>query len=864
MRRFRSSHLLLSGVAAMALAIPVSAAAQDAPAVEDDGPLSEIVVTAERRGQNLQEVPLAISAVQSEELELRGLTEAKDLSAIAPNVAVSGATTNATASVISIRGIPTPADETQGFDSPIGLYVDGVYMARSSASSFEVADIERVEVLRGPQGTLFGRNTTGGAINFITKLPTDDAGVKVRAGYGNYSAWNTRAIFNTGHFGDSGLKMSFGALHRQRDGVVDNILQPKDSLDPGGNKTDSFRWATHYEEGRLTFTNIFDYTRIKGVPFANQLAQVGNGVFRPNVTIDGFTFAQVQPANVGGYLAAATALQPQCGAPLASVSRKRLGKLCLEQALPSTDKLYGNMTRFELDLDAVTIRSTTAFRKWKNKIEGSDLDGLGTIRGPLFSQATLFNGMPAGLIGFVLPPAQAAFAPFIAATPVPTTTQPLFQASNDRSQRQVSQELEIVSKSGGAFEWVLGAFYFKEHGFEKNLQNFAFVLDTNQAVFTDANFGPLGAAFRAANPARYRAVAQTSTLGYRVSGRSYAVYGQGTLRPGGPDAPLGITLGLRYTWDKKTADRFQNGLTPFTGGQVGLNQRSASFSEPTGHVTVDYRASDDINLYARAARGYRSGGFNLRQSTQVDNPATPAVNETIALIPFDAEKITSYEVGAKTEFFDRLRLNAAVFYNVYNNQQATIPIPIVGGGSFGTQVVNAGKTIYTGAEVEARLAITDQFTADGSFGYVHKNVKQFPGADVTGAIRNIADVITPGYSPDYTANAGLTYVTTLGSGGTRLTARGGWSYVSSQVQFNNPLTAPFQDATSSGSRGLFDAQLKLDRIALGGSDLSVMVWGKNLTNKKYVSRAVDFGQLGFGSTIYGEPRTYGITAEIEF
>lgn len=184
--------------------------------------------------------------------------------------------------------------------------------------------------------------------------------------------------------------------------------------------------------------------------------------------------------------------------------------------------------------------------------------------------------------------------------------------------------------------------------------------------------------------------------------------------------------------------------------------------------------------------------------------------------------------------------------------------------SFGTQVINAGKTIYTGAEVEARLAITDQFTADGSFGYVHKNVKQFPGADVTGAIRNIADVITPGYSPDYTANAGLAYVTTLGSGSTRLTARGGWSYVSSQVQFNNPLTAPFQDATSSGSRGLFDAQLKLDRIALGGSDLSVMVWGKNLTNKKYVSRAVDFGQLGFGSTIYGEPRTYGITAEIEF
>ena len=857
---------LLCGAGLAALLAPTFAYAQNTAAVaeEEQGGLSEIVVTAEKRGQNLQEVPIAISAIQSEELELRGLTEAKDLSAIAPNVTVSGATTNATASVISIRGIPTPADETQGYDSPIGLYVDGIYLARSSASSFEVADIERVEVLRGPQGTLFGRNTTGGAINFITKLPENEAGVKLRAGYGNYGLWSARAILNTGHFGDSGLKMSFGLLHKQRDGVVDNILQPKDSQDPGGNKTDSFRWATNLESGKLTFTNIFDYTRIKGVPHAQQLAELGAGVFRPNVTIDGFTFAQVQPANVAGYLASATALEPQCGAPLASVSRRRLDSLCLQSARPSTDKLYGNMSRFELDLGAVTVRSTTAFRKWKNRIEGSDLDGLGTIRGPLFSQATLFNGMPANLIGFVLPPAQRPFAPFIAATPVPTTTQSLFFAENTRSQRQVSQELEIVSQTGGAFEWVLGAFYFKEHGFEFNPQSFLFVLDTNQAVFTDASFGPLGAGFRAANPARFRGIPQNTALGYRVSARSTAVYGQGTFRPGGADAPLGITLGLRYTWDKKTVDRFQNGLAPFTGGQVALNQRSAKFSEPTGHVTVDYRASDDINLYARAARGYRSGGFNLRQSTQLDNPATPAVNETVALIPFGAEKIDSYEVGAKTEFFDRLRLNVAAFYNIYNDQQATIPIPIVGGGSFGTQVVNAGKTIYSGFEAEAKLAITDALTADGSVGYVHKDVKQFPAADVTGTVRNIGNVFKPGFSPDYTANAGLTYSAEVGSGGMRLTARGGWTYVSKQFLFGNPLTAPFKESTSAAPRSLFDAQLKLDRIALGGSELSVMVWGKNLTDKKYVSRSVDFGQLGYAGTIYGEPRTYGITAEIEF
>ena len=828
-----------------------------------------IIVTANKREQTLQETPIAITAITAQEVEIRGITETKDLSAVAPNVSVSGGTTNATAAVVTIRGIPTPADETMGYDSPIGIYLDGVYLARQSAASFEVADIERVEVLRGPQGTLFGRNTTGGAINYITKRPTSDANLKVKLGYANYDQKTARIIGNTGDLG--GIRLSGGYFYRARDGVVDNILELRDSRDPGGYETHGARVAFEADlTEQITLTNIFDWTKTTGVPQAQQLGAVGDGTFRPNVTIGGNVFAQVQPANVRGYLAQASILEPECGAPLDSLSPTRLDALCLESADTSTDKIYGNMTRLEWEGDYITVRSTTAFRWWENTIRGSDLDGLGTLQGPLFDQATLFNGFagtPAeAFLPFVFPPGTPQGAiDFVANSPVPTVIQPLFQAMNFREQDQFSQEIEIVGGSGSSFEWVLGGFYFEESGSERNPQSFAFILDTNQAVFSDAQFGPLGAAFRASNPAQFRAIPIRSTLDYSVKAKSYAIYGQGTFRPGGADGPLGITLGLRYTWDKKSMTRLQNGAVPFTDpAELALNNQRESFSEPTGHITVDYEPTNNINLYAKAARGYRSGGFNARQSTQLDNPATPDVDETIALIPFNEEKIDSYEIGGKFDL-GRARVNVAAFHNKYKDLQVTVPIPIVGGGSFGTQVVNAGANDYTGIEIEAAVDITEALTFDGSFGYIDRNVKEFPAADINGDLQNIGEVIRPGISPSTTAAASLTYSDYIGNGDARMTARFAWTYVSEQYFFGNPLTAPFSEETKSDPRSLFNAQLRFDNLAFGGGpEFSVQLWGKNIFDKEYLSRSVDFGQLGFAGLIFGDPATYGIDVEFRF
>ncbi|MEY2927917.1 MAG: hypothetical protein RL367_2394, partial [Pseudomonadota bacterium] len=537
------STALLAGVSLFAM--PQAACAQ-AAATGDDGGLAEIIVTANKREENLQQTPISISAISGAQAELQGLTEIKNISAIAPNVSVLGGTTNATAAVVTIRGIATAADETQGFDSPIGLYLDGVYLARSSTASFEVADIERIEVLRGPQGTLFGRNTTGGAVNFITKDPSKDAGLKLKAGYGNYRQTQFRGSIDTGSFADGSLRMTFTGLYKRRDGVVDNLLQPDKALDPGGYKTTGFRWAALFEPtDNLTVKNIFDYTKTTGVPMAQQLAAVGTGVPNPTVFFPGFN--NVVPAPVAQYLAQSTILEAAQGCGK-SPSLTRLAALCLENAGEGTDKVWGDLFRVEADLGGVKVRSSTAFRKWRSILRGSDIDGLGTIRGAALGPAsTTLNGFPAAVLGVFQPAGTAAF---LASQPVFSANVSLFQADNLRDQDQFSQELELISDSDGPLQWVLGGFFFHESGSEFNNQKFGFILNTNQTVYTAGNFGALAPLLQANNPAVYRASLQTTALGYRAAGTSKAIYGQLNYRPGGKDGALGITLGLRYTWDK--------------------------------------------------------------------------------------------------------------------------------------------------------------------------------------------------------------------------------------------------------------------------------------------------------------------------
>ena len=845
----KTIRIALLGGAAL-LATGTAAQAQEVDNTPEQG-IADIVVTAQKRGENLQRMPVAISAFTAEQIDLQGISETKDLAAIAPNVAVLGGTTNATASVVTIRGIPTAADESMGYDSPIGIYVDGVYLARSAASSFEVADIERVEVLRGPQGTLFGRNTTGGAVNFVTRRPTEDFNLALRAGVGNYDQRVLRGVLNTGTIADF-ARSSVSYLYKSSDGVVNNLLQP-DRMDPGAASTHSVRWAVTLDlADNITLSNTFDWTRIRSISAFQQLVGVGNGSdvdFPGTMTIGGNLFPKVQPANVLGYLQSAAAVEPECGSPVSQISRKWRGKVCNNSVDSSIDKVWGNMTRLEADLDAVTLRSTTAFRWWRNTLKGNDLDGLGTVRGPAFSPETLLNGMPLAVLNQV-PGLTPQTRTYLASAAVPTTTQDLFEITDKRRHHQFSQEIEIVSPSGGSFEWVAGGFFFKEKGRELNPQHYAYVLDTD-TIFTETNFGALAPALRAGNPARYRAMAVPSALGYTASTHSYAIYGQATWRPAVADGRLGVTLGLRHSWDSKKLAVFQNGVAPFAESELARNRGTKKFRALTGNLSIDFRATDDLNLYARAAQGYRSGGFDARQNTSA-----------LPLTPFNSEKIRSYEIGAKAKLGNRVRINSAFFYNLYTDQFVTVPVPVGEGQSFGSIVVNAGKTRYYGFEVDGKALIADGLELDGAFGYVKADPVTYLAADINHQLHNVASVIKLNYAPKVTASAGATYRHDMGD--KELLLRLGYAYTSSFYMFGNPLTAPFSQVTKGDARGLVDGQIRLDRIKWAGGEFSVTLWGKNLTNKHYASRAVDFGQLGFSTVSFGDPRTFGLTVDAKF
>lgn len=846
MKLTRFSRIITGSlIGASLIAIATPAMAQDSANAENKS-LSEIVVTAQKREQNLQDVPLAISAISAEKVSQLNISDARDISGLAPNVTITQGATNNNAAVISIRGIPTPASETFGLDTSNGLYVDGVYIGRSAASALDVMDVERIEVLRGPQGTLFGRNTTGGAIHFISRKPSNDFHLKAEGGLGNYGSWSGKTTIDPGEV--LGVTTSFSYSHRERNGVVDNILEADKSKDPGARQTDAFRFAAYAGLGGTgSIQYIFDWSKTTGSPINFQLTNLADGSIRPPMVINGQSVVVTQQAPVQPYLARSTFANSAC-ASLAAPTRVYRERVCNDITNYSMDETWGHNLQVENDFDQFKVKSTTGYRLWNNDSK-FDFDGIGSFTGPMFTNASLFNGMPVSLLQYI-PSIPSAYRGYIAASPVPNVTQNLFDTSNQRRHKQFSQEVEVSGDTDN-LDWVVGGFYFWEKGSENNPQNSGFILDTNN-IFLD-NFGPLGPGFAAANPARYRMVQTLATLKYTATNESTAAYGQFTLYPGGRDGRLRLTAGGRYTWDNKSMSRTQNGVAPLATAELG----TAKFNKFTWNLMLGYDVADGISTYARAATGYRSGGFNAQDE---------AVNGVLPY--FKPENVTSYEVGVKSELLDRrLRLNVAGYFNQYRDLAINIPRTDAPAGTFASRIGNAGKVEYAGIEVEAQAKLTDNFTFEGNIGYVDIKFKELMAGQSTtsgAAPINVASVSHSGYTSPLTANGSLNMQFPLSNNGTRLVGRISYTYEDGKYSFTNDISTPFDSALEGDNRNTVDAQIGIDRIPVGGGQAEIKLWVKNLTNEHAFVRGIDFGQIGYAGGYFADPQTYGATLGFKF
>lgn len=769
---------LLLSVAALHAPAPASAQEMSQSQSRSVG-LEEIVVTAQKRKENLQDTPLAISAVTAETIAARGIADVGDLSSIAPNLVINQTPESSTTPAIYIRGIGE-SEPLLTLDAPNAIYVDGVVVGRSTGAMFDLVDLERIEVLRGPQGTLYGRNTTGGAISLITARPADEFGLAQTLGFGEFSLFQAKTTVDTGELGTTGLRAKFSYLHKQRHGYIDNIMA-RGRNDPGAYNVDALRAAVSYDAGDVIRAfYAFDYNMRHSRSIPTQMAAVA--------------------PYMAGYLQASA----QLGGAAPQISRQRLDRLALDHDGELTDRVLGHTLNLEFDLaDSLQLRSITGYREWTNRVKESDLDG------------------NANLVGFTVSP--AILAPPYDFIPEGITPISLYDGNNQRKQHQWSQEFNLIGSAGDSLEYVLGAFYFKEHARERDDANLTIVIPSDVPI--DLAPGISVPAF---------GVNIGTLLNYRHKSESKALFGQSTYKL---SDRFSLTGGMRYTWDKKVLKQTAPVVTNDT----------ATFGQLTWMATAKYDLTDDVSSYARVATGYKSGGFNPRSGGDA----------------FDPEKITSYEIGLKSELFDRrVRFNLAGFHTQYRNLQ----VSQFEAGSTGanTITVNAGKATYTGIEAELLAQLTDSLTLSGNVGYVDRKYKEYLFRDpATDEIINIADVARFSYSASTTANAGLEYRFPE-IGFAMMKARLDYIY-RGRIYFHQlDAISPFNRVLSDGGVSTFDGRITLSDVAAGSAQMSLALWGKNLLNKNYLVSGIDFGSLGFGVVSFAEGRSWGVDLTVRF
>jgi iron complex outermembrane recepter protein len=612
-----------------------SPAPTSAPAEAEASGLESVVVTAQRREEKAQTVPIAMSAFSATELARRNITDALSLTQYVPNLVAANNTGLGTANTYYIRGIGD-GESLASKDPPVGTYIDDIYFSRQSANNFAFFDVERVEVLRGPQGTLFGRNTTGGAVNVHLKKPATTRQGYIEAGFGKFGQTSLRGGIDLP--ASDALLTKLSAYYGADDGYVKNTTTGEtlnDRTNYGARLGVRARAATFTWDG-----------------FATYMHAAGSNLVN-------FECDPAAPSNCNGRYATTGLLKANNGASQYPALVLGNGKANLPLGNETNTQIIGS--NFSIPLGDAKLNLITGYVDTRQKynldfFDGRAAPGYTFVVDPATGRPSGYNIAANVSAGGVVRGRPGGFA--IAAI-----------AKSD----QFTQEAKLTgSVFDGFVSYVGGFFYLKE----KNYSDFADI--------------STGTAAAAAPPAAAFPVTLLADRILRNSTDTWAAYAQFDFNF---TDQLKLTAGARFTTEKKeynfSDNRPQCQTTPvlptcidnanFINVDNDLNPATPAINIPrdqsikiwTPRLAVDYQLTDDAMVYASATRGFKSGGQSAR-STAVR-----------LLLPFSAETVWSYELGARSEWFNRrLRANVTAFTATTKNLQ--------GGSAFVTTNLTTG------------------------------------------------------------------------------------------------------------------------------------------------------------------------------
>ncbi len=724
--------------------------------VDDEAGNREIIVTAQRRAESVQNVPITIAAFDEKMVEASGNSDITDLNGATPNVVLQTEGLIANVPMFAIRGMSS-ADPDPNADPKISTIINGVYVPFVASTMLDLFDIERVEVLKGPQGVLYGKNNLAGTINIITKAPAKDAGGEVRLTVGSYGKKEVRGRLESGEFANGVIAAKISGSYSDYNGYARNIMT--------GSKLNTA------ENGAVRGT-----IRIK--PASN---------FDTTFVADWNKETIVGPANHSADNGTAAYLV----LPLEARTDVRVAAIPFDPT--ARTKANGYASTSNLDVGIGTI---TAVLGWRHQdyVTHGDFDGL--------------------------------------ITPVPG-----FEVTRSFKGHSQSAELRFVSNTGGVVDYVIGGYAQGDKWHQTNI------------VLTSPT-------------------ARTESL-LDQSSTSYALFALANVHP---SEQLTLSLGGRYSWDKKDysieTKVFANGVfnpaTSFAGKLKG------DWNKFTPRVTLQYKPGDNAMLFANWSKGYKAGGFNSR-GTRPENVG-----------PYNPENVTSYEIGLKTDLADRtIRFNLTGFLNKFRDLQGGVTRP--GAVRAESVTVNVAAAETWGIEAEALLRLSSQFSLSANIGYLHSKFTKFCD-DVDGVFSASNAAVTGQCGPavpfTFAGSSAISYLIPTDNTGLdmanapKVTASMAADYTApislGDIKFH--VDARYTPRYNTWGRSNIDAYYRKEVMLVnaslglvGSSDKwSLTGYVKNLTNQTVMSGAVNPGGGNPVQQYFQPPREFGVEASFKF